>query len=329
MPSPASRDRSPTTVGVIFGHDAPLLELAAPPRIFGIDLSSRGGPRFDLVTVPERPGPVPTTAGIQLVATHPMSALSTAGIVIVPGWRDPADPTPVAPPVLAALRTAYDEGAVVVGLCGGAFVLAEAGLLEGRRATTHWRHTALLAERYPTTEVVHDVLYVDEGRVLTSAGSAAGIDACLHLLRREHGPAAANAAARTLVVAPHRTGGQAQFVEYPVPSARDGDPVGEAMGHALDRLGDATLDIDAIAGHVHLSRRTFDRRFRQSTGLSPLQWLLQQRVLRAQHLLETTTLDVDAVARRCGFSDAVALRPHFRRQVGVPPQTYRATFRAA
>ena len=329
MARPRRSHRSPTTVGVVFGHDAPLLELAVPPRVFGIDLSSRGGPRFDVVTVPERPGPVRSTAGVGLVATHSIDALDTAGVVIVPGWRDPLDERPVAPGVLDALRSAYDDGAIVVGLCGGAFVLGEAGLLDGRRATTHWRHTELLATRHPTTEVVRDVLYVDEGRILTSAGSAAGIDACLHLLRREHGAAAANAAARTLVVAPHRAGGQAQFVEHPVPATSDGDPVGEAMAHALDRLDDASLDINALAAHVHLSRRTFDRRFRQRTGLSPLQWLLQQRVLRAQQLLESTTLDIDAVARRCGFSDAVSLRPHFRRIVGVPPQAYRATFRAA
>jgi transcriptional regulator GlxA family with amidase domain len=321
--------RAPTTVGVLFGQGVELLELAVPPRVFGIDLSSRGGPRFDVITAAERPGSVRTTGGIELVPTHPIGSLAAAGIVIVPGWRDPADQTPVAPEVLDALRDAYDEGAIVVGLCLGAFVLAGAGLLDGRSATTHWRHTDTLAARYPSANVVHDVLYVDEGRVITSAGSAAGIDACLHILRREHGAEAANAAARALVVAPHRAGGQAQFIEYPVPPVRDGDAVSDAMGYALNRLADAELDINSIAAHVHLSRRTFDRRFRTQTGVSPLQWLLQQRVLRAQHLLETTTLHIDAVARRCGFNDAVALRPHFRRLVGVPPQAYRASFRAA
>ena len=329
MPRTRRTARRATTVGVVFGHDAPLLEVAVPPRVFAIDHSRRGGPRFEVVTVPERPGPVRTTAGVGLVATHPIEALATAGVVIVPGWRDPRDDTPIAEEVLDALCCAYAEGATVVGLCGGAFVLGAAGLLDGRRATTHWFHTELLADRHPTTTVVPDALYVDEGRVLTSAGSAAGIDACLHLLRRDHGPATANAAARTLVVAPHRGGGQAQFVEHPVPATSRGDAVGEAMAYALDHLDDAALDIDRLAAHAHLSRRTFDRRFRQQTGGSPLQWLLHQRVLRAQHLLETTDLDVDAVARRSGFSDAVALRPHFRRLVGVPPQAYRATFRAA
>jgi transcriptional regulator GlxA family with amidase domain len=329
MVTPLAPHRAPTTVGILFGQDVELLELAVPPRVFGIDLSSRGGPRFEVVTAAERPGSVRTTGGIELVPTHPIGSLASAGIVVVPGWRDPSHPTPVAPEVLDALRDAYDDGAIVVGLCLGAFVLAEAGLLEGRSATTHWRHTDTLAARYPSTKVAHDVLYVDEGQVITSAGSAAGIDACLHILRREHGAEAANAAARALVVAPHRAGGQAQFIEYPVPPVRDGDAVSDAMGYALDRLDDAGLDINAIAAHVHLSRRTFDRRFRMHTGLSALQWLLQQRVLRAQHLLETTTLDIDAVARRCGFSDAVALRPHFRRIVGVPPQAYRASFRVA
>jgi transcriptional regulator GlxA family with amidase domain len=320
--------RSPTTVGVVFGQDVELLELAVAPRVFGMDLSARGGPRFDVVTAGEHPGPLRSTAGVGLVPTHTLDSLGSAGILIVPGWRDPELPAPIAPGVLRAVRAAHEEGAIVVGLCLGAFVLAEAGLLEGRRATTHWRYTAELAARHPATEVLHDVLYVDEGQVITSAGSAAGIDACLHLLRREHGSEAANAAARALVVAPHRTGGQAQFVEHPVPATRDGDAVSEAMAFALEHLAETRLDIDTVAAHVHLSRRSFDRHFRRSTGLSPLQWVLQQRVLRAQHLLETTTLDVDAVARGSGFSDAVAMRPHFRRLVGVPPQTYRAGFRA-
>jgi len=316
-------------VGVVLGDGAPLLELAAPPRIFDIDLSGRGGPRFEVLAVAERPGPVRSSAGIELVAPHPVEALRAAGVVIVPGWREPADPTPVAPEIVAALRAAYDEGAIVVGLCGGAFPLGEAGLLDGRRATTHWLNTRALAERFPAAEVVQDVLYVDEGRIITSAGSAAGIDACLHLLRREYGAEAANAAARSLVVAPHRAGGQSQFIEHPVPDTPASDPVGAAMEDALERLDDVDLDIDSLAARAHLSRRTFDRRFRRQTGMSPLQWVLQQRVLRAQHLLESTTLDVEAVARRCGFGHAVAMRPHFRRLVGVPPQAYRASFGAA
>ncbi|GAA1524186.1 helix-turn-helix domain-containing protein [Dactylosporangium maewongense] len=312
--------RSATTVGVLIGDGAPMLEVAVAPRVFGVAAA------FDVRTAGEHPGPLTTTAGIALTAPHDLDDLDTAGVVVVPGWRVPGG-APVAPGILDRLRRAHDEGATVVGLCLGAFVLAEAGLLDGRRATTHWRHLPEFASRFPAVDVVEDVLYVDEGLVVTSAGSAAGLDACLHLLRRDHGPALANAAARALVVAPHRAGGQAQFIERPVPRLRDGDAVGDAMRFALERLDDPTLDVDRLAATAHLSRRTFDRRFREETGSSPLRWLLQQRVLRAQHVLTTTDLDIDAVARACGFTDGVALRPHFRRQVGIPPHSYRAGFR--
>ncbi|MET7398715.1 helix-turn-helix domain-containing protein [Dactylosporangium sp. NPDC005572] len=314
--------RSRTTIGVLVGDGAPMLEVAVAPRVFSVEPG-----RFTVRAAGERPGPLRTTAGIALTPPDPVAALDSAGVVIVPGWRPPGGDPP-APVVLDTLRRAHAEGATVVGLCLGAFVLAEAGLLDGRRATTHWRHLPELIRRYPGIDAVEDVLYVDEGTVVTSAGSAAGLDACLHLLRRDHGPDAANTAARALVVAPQRAGGQAQFVERPVPARPGGaDPVAAAMRHALDHLDDPRLDVDALAAAVHLARRTFDRRFRSATGTSPLQWLLTQRVLRAQELLVSAALDVDAVARACGFTDGVALRPHFRRLVGVPPQSYRATFR--
>jgi transcriptional regulator GlxA family with amidase domain len=297
-----------------------MLEVAVAPRVFG------ACPGFTVRAAGERPGPLVTTAGIAITPPDPLAALDTAGVVVVPGWRVPGG-APVGPEVLDVLRRAHAGGATVVGLCLGAFVLAEAGLLDGRRATTHWRHLAAFAGRFPGVDVVADALYVDEGHVVTSAGSAAGLDACLHLLRRDHGPDLANRVARALVVAPQRAGGQAQFVEHPVPLVPAGDPVTEAMRLALDRLGDPGLDVGALAGAAHLSRRTFDRRFREATGCSPLQWLLTQRVLRAQHLLSTTGAPVDAVARASGFADGVALRPHFRRVVGVPPQVYRDSFR--
>lgn len=229
--------------------------------------------------------------------------------------------------MLDLLRRAHAGGATVVGLCLGAFVLAEAGLLDGRRATTHWLCMGEFTAAYPAVEVLPDVLFVDEGTVVTSAGSAAGLDACLHLLRRDHGPEVANTAARALVVAPQRAGGQAQFIERPVPDPGGGEPVAAAMRHALEHLDDRELDVAALAGVAHLSRRSFDRHFRDAAGCSPLQWLLYQRILRAQQLLSATPLPIDAVARACGFSDGVAMRPHFRRVVGVPPQAYRVSFR--
>jgi transcriptional regulator GlxA family with amidase domain len=318
--------RSRTTVGVLIGDDAPMLEVAVAPRVFGIDQTGRGGPRFDVRTVGEHSGPLSTTAGISISAPYPLAALDEAGLIIVPGWRAPTGP-PVGSDILDLLRKAHRDDATIVGLCLGAFVVAEAGLLDGRRATTHWWHLAEFADRFPDVEVVNDALYVDEGTVVTSAGSAAGLDACLHLLRRDHGPDAANTAARALVVAPQRAGGQAQFVERPVPRLRSGDAIGNAMRYALEHVDDAALDVTALAAAAHLSRRTFDRRFREMTNCSPLRWLIYQRVLRAQQILSTTDLDIDAVARASGFTDSLAMRPHFRRIVGVPPQSYRASFR--
>ncbi|MET8153984.1 GlxA family transcriptional regulator [Actinoplanes sp. NPDC049668] len=316
--------RKPTVVGVIVGDNAPILEVAVAPRVFE---TNHGGPEFDVRVTGEHDGPLRTTAGITITAPCPLEALEEAAIVIVPGWRTPGG-APTRPEILDLLRRAHGDGATVVGLCLGAFVLGEAGLLDGRRATTHWRCLDELRRRHPGIEVVDDALYVDEGSIVTSAGSAAGLDACLHLLRREHGPAVANAAARALVVAPHRAGGQTQFVDRPVPHLPAGDAVADAMRHALGHLDDPALDIGGLAAAAHVSRRTFDRRFREAAGCSPLQWLLHQRVLQAQDLLSSTALPIDAVARASGFADGVAMRPHFRRVVGVPPQSYRASFRA-
>ncbi|CAJ63104.1 MULTISPECIES: GlxA family transcriptional regulator [Frankia] len=315
--------RDADTVAVVFGQDMPIFEASIPTRVFGPVHPEV--PAHTVLAVAAEPGPLTTSAGIVVDPPHGLDALDAAGTVIVPGWRVPGGaPAPEA--LLAALVAARDGGAVVAGLCLGAFVLGAAGLLDGRRVTTHWRFAARLAADHPRATVDADVLYVDEGDIVTSAGSAAGIDACLHLLRRARGSAAANAVARSLVVAPHRTGGQAQYIERPVPPVTQGNPVAAAIVFALDRLGDADLDVDAMARHVHLSRRTFDRRFRAHTGSSPLQWLLTQRVLWAQRLLESPGLSVDALARRVGFADAVALRPHFRRILGVAPAAYRATF---
>lgn len=318
--------RDPRTVAVILGDDAPMLEAAVPTRVFGADVRSPGAAPFDVRVVSETPGPVTTSAGVRLTAPYALPAVADAGIVIVPGWRPPGG-APTGERVVSALQKAHAEGAIVVGLCLGAFVLAEAGLLQGLRATTHWHFTAELAASYPEVTVDGDVLYVDEGQILTSAGSAAGIDACLHLLRRLDGARAASEVARALVVAPHRNGGQQQFIEHAVPSPRADGGFGRTLERALVQLGDPVLDVDTMAGWALMSRRTFDRRFREATGCSALQWLLGQRVLHAQRLLEDSDLGVDAVAQRVGFADGVALRPHFRRVVGVAPQSYRESFR--
>lgn len=254
-----------------------------------------------------------------------LELLRRADTVIVPGWAD-VDRDPPAE-LVAAVRDAHAAGARVASLCTGAFVLAAAGLLDGRRATTHWAHTDALAARYPAVAVDPDVLYVDNGTVLTSAGKAAALDLCLHLVRRDHGSGTANAVARRLVVPPHRDGGQAQFVTTPMP-APDRHPLAALLPWALARL-DRPLTVDDLARQAGLSTRHLTRHFKSATGTTPLQWLLVQRIRRAQELLETTDDGIEAVATATatGMGTATTLRRHFHRTVGVPPDAYRRTFR--
>jgi transcriptional regulator GlxA family with amidase domain len=316
-------------VAVLLFEGSPILESSIPLSVFGVDRSDAGVPRYRLfVCAGEKgtgdKGALSSTGGVHVEAPYDLEALDRAGTIIVPTWRSPGE----APPeeALHALRRAHREGARIVGLCVGTFVLAAAGLLDGRPATTHWLHAPALAKRYPRVRVDPRVLYVDDGDVLTSGGAAAGIDLCLHLIRQDHGPAAANAVARRLVVPPHRTGGQAQYIDYhPVPRKVADDPLGEVITWALEHLGE-NFDVEALAARAYMSRRTFDRHFRALTGHAPLQWLLTQRVLRAQRLLETTELSIDQVAQRSGFRSSVALRGHFRRLLGTSPAAYRDSF---
>jgi len=326
MTSPTPQTaRDSDTVAVVFADQLPLLELAIPGRVLGLDLGSAGPPPHRVLPVGLNRRPVTTTDGVQLRLPFGLEGLDRAGVLIVPTWYPP-DSAPTPPRrLLAALRRAHADGATVVGLCLGAFVLGAAGLLDGRRAATHWAYADALARAYPAAQVDGAALYVDDGTVLTSAGSAAALDACLHLVRRRHGAHAAGAVARALVVAPHRTGDQAQFVTTPVPPATGTDLLGEVITYALEHLH-RSLPIPDLASRARMSRRSFDRQFTARTGSPPLRWLTTQRVLLAQRLLESTVLPVDAVARRAGFAGAVSLRPHFRHQVGVPPRNYRATF---
>ncbi len=318
--------RDPLTIAVLIFNRQPMFETSVPISVFGVDRSESGVPRFDVRPVAGEPGRLETTAGLEVVAPYDLAALDDAAVVIAPSWRDPAETPP--PPALAALASAHADGATVVGLCLGSFVLAAAGILDGRRAATHWRHAPELASRYPDVRVDASVLFIDDGDVLTSAGTAAGIDACLHLVRRRFGAGIANAIARRMVVPPQRAGGQAQYIDWPVPERPADDPFGDVLGYALRHLDDTELNVDALAALALMSRRSFDRRFRQATGSSALQWLLTQRIIRAQHLLEATDLGVDTVARQVGFASAVALRPHFRRIIGIAPQAYREVFHA-
>ena len=296
-------------------------ELALAYEVFGADLSHVADPWYSLVVC----GPGPVRAGrFRLEPDHRLDRLSRADTVIVPGWAD-VDVDPPAD-LVDAVRAAHEAGARVASLCTGAFVLAAAGLLDGRRATTHWAHTRELAARHPRVEVDPDVLYVDNGSVLTSAGKAAAMDLCLHLVRLDHGSSVANTVARRLVVPPHRDGGQAQFVTTPVP-APGNHPLADLFPWVMERL-DHPLTVEDMARRARMSSRNLSRHFRSVTGATPLRWLLIQRIRHAQELLETTDDSIEAIAAATGMGTATTLRRHFNRTVGVPPDTYRRTFRS-
>jgi transcriptional regulator GlxA family with amidase domain len=272
-------------------------------------------------------GPVRSEAGYTLTPDHGLEELATADTVIVPGIGSggPLTDGTLPPKVADALRAAARRGARIVSICTGASVLAAAGLLDGRPAATHWAWGNRIAPLYPRTNWNFDVLFVDDGDILTSAGVGAGIDLCLHIVRKDHGTGVANRAARRCVVPPWRDGGQAQYIERPVPDAA-GTGTAETRTWTLDRLAEP-VTLEEMAAHARMSVRTFTRRFRDETGMSPRQWLLRQRVTHAQLLLESTDLGVETVARRCGLGSATALRQHMQATVGVAPSTYRRTFR--
>ncbi|MGC9500060.1 helix-turn-helix domain-containing protein [Streptomyces sp. WG7] len=312
-------------VAVLLFSGGPIFESSIPLSVFGIDRQDAGVPRYRLLVCAGEEGPLRTTGGLELTAPQGLEAISRAGTVVVPAWRSITSPPPEE--ALDALRRAHEEGARIVGLCTGAFVLAAAGLLDGRPATTHWMYAPTLAKRYPSVHVDPRELFVDDGDVLTSAGTAAGIDLCLHIVRTDHGNEAAGALARRLVVPPRRSGGQERYLDRSLPEEIGADPLAEVVAWALEHLHEQ-FDVETLAARAYMSRRTFDRRFRSLTGSAPLQWLITQRVLQAQRLLETSDYSVDEVAGRCGFRSPVALRGHFRRQLGSSPAAYRAAYRA-
>ncbi|MFF0435424.1 GlxA family transcriptional regulator [Streptomyces sp. NPDC004327] len=280
-------------------------------------------PRFDFALCTDRPGPVRTDVGLPLVVEHGLERLASADLVLALPWADFRTPPP--PAALDAIGAAYERGALVAAHCVGAFALAAAGLLEGRRATTHWRFAGLLADRYPDVAVEPDALYIDQGRIATGAGAAAGFDLCLHLLRREYGAATANAIARDLVLPSHRDGGQAQYLAAPVPEDCHDDRLAEVLAWAQGNLHEP-LPVAELARRALMSRRSFARRFAASTGTTPHAWLLGLRLSRAEELLETTDLPVEEIARQVGFGSAAVLRAQFVRRRGVPPRSYRRSF---
>ena len=275
--------------------------------------------RFEVCTA-ER-GPVRATGGVLLEARRGLRSLAKAGTIVIPGWH--AGRRPPAP-LLRAIRSAHAGGARLVSICSGVFVLAAAGLLDGKRATTHWRYAERLAAQFPKIRVEPDVLYVDEGSILTSAGSAAGIDLCLHIVRRDHGAEIANSVARRLVMPPHRDGGQAQYVQEPIRKDAGGG-LARVLEWAQSHLGKA-LKVEELAKRAAMSPRTFARRFREETGTTPHQWLMHQRLLAAQRRLEKTAESMDRIAEAVGLQTASTLRLQFARVLGTTPTAYRRRF---
>lgn len=295
-------------------------------EVWGADRTDRGVPAFELRRVALGPEPVPMRGGLALAPDRTLAWLPRAELILVPGLDDHVTPAPE--PVLAALRRAHVRGTTIAALCGGAFTLAQAGLLDGRRALTHWALADQLRARHPQVRVEPDALFVGDGNLWTSAGTAAGIDLCLHLVRAAHGAEAAATVARSMVTAPFRTGTQAQFIEHPTPHAdRDADTLAQVRAFALAHL-DEPLTVSALAARAGMSPRSFARHFAAATGTTPLRWLVGHRIVAAQKLLERTDLPMPEVARRSGFGSEVTMRQQFASRLATSPRAYRASFAA-
>ncbi|MEV0152595.1 helix-turn-helix domain-containing protein [Micromonospora sp. NPDC050686] len=313
-----------SSVVVLALDNVAAFELGVLAEVFGTDRTADGFPGYRFAVCSPDGGPVRTSSGFQLVPTHDLTPVEDADLVAVPAHtRGGAVPEPV----LAALRRAADRGARLLSVCSGAFVLGAAGLLDDRDCTTHWRHVDELQRLHPRARVSCNSLYVQDGRLLTSAGTAAGIDACLHLVRQAHGSEVATRLARRMVVPPHRDGGQAQYVEAPIPKAPEAATLEPVLAWLMGHL-DRPVTVEELAGRAGMAPRTFARRFRAETGTTPHDWLTNQRLLLARRLLEETVLSVEEVAGLAGFGDAAGLRHHFTRRVGTTPLAYRSTFRA-
>ncbi|MBP2706667.1 helix-turn-helix domain-containing protein [Microbispora sp. RL4-1S] len=313
-------------VAVLVLDDFSTMDLGIPGQVFWA--TGTGEPLYEVVTCTPGGRPVRGRAGFQVVPDHDLGVLATADSVVVTGIHSGSafrDGT-LDPDVRDALRAAAGRSRLI-SICTGAFVLAAAGLLDGRPATTHWRNAETFRSLFPRVLLDPDVLFVDDGDVLTSAGVAAGIDLCLHVIRRDHGSEVANATARRCVTPPFRDGGQAQYIERPLPEPA-GTTTGPTRAWMQEHLQEP-VDLNALAAHARMSVRTFTRKFREETGLSPARWLIRQRVERARQLLETTDQPVDLIARKAGFGSAVSLRQHLNATVGVSPLAYRQTFRTS
>lgn len=299
-------------------------EFSMVAEVFGLERPELGEGWYRFASVAVEPGPLRAQGGLLVQASADMALLEQADLIVVPGWRGLDEPVP--PALQQALRRAVQRGATLASICSGAFVLAAAGLLDGRRAATHWRYAQALAQRYPAIDVDAQVLYVQDGRIFTSAGSAAGLDLMLHLVRCDFGVQAANSVARRLVVAAHRSGGQAQFIEQPLVADTSGK-----LTQLLDQVrADLRRDwtVAAMAEVLAMSRRTFLRRFTAGTGMAPSAWLAQARMEEVRRLLESTNLRVEQIADQAGYRSVQVLRDQFKRSLGVSPRAYRASFTA-
>ncbi|MFF9625283.1 GlxA family transcriptional regulator [Streptomyces griseosporeus] len=317
---------TPYRVGLLAFPGIRAFDVSVITEVWGTDRTDRGAPAFDLRRVAADRTPVPLRGGLSLHPDRTLTWLDRADLIVVPGLDDLG---PAPEPVLDALRRAHTRGTTLAALCGGAFTLAQAGLLDGRRAITHWNLVDLLRTRHPDITVVPDALFIEDDNIWTAAGTAAGIDLCLHLVRRTHGAEAAATIARSMVTAPFRTGTQAQFIERPTPRAdRDADTLAAVREHALRHLHEP-LTVADLAARAGMSPRTFTRHFTAETGTTPLRWLLDQRVAAAQKLLERTDLPMPEVARRAGFGSEVTMRQHFASRLATSPRAYRAAFSGA
>ncbi|GAA2815853.1 GlxA family transcriptional regulator [Saccharopolyspora taberi] len=327
MKNRARTTAEPHRVAVLVRDGVMPMELGLVHQLFRNACTSDGAPLYEVTTCACAPGEVRTDADFPIVVGHGPEALASADTVVIPATHalDATEIDGTLPQPLADALARIRPGTRIASICTGAFVLAAAGLLDGRRATTHWKSAADFRRLFPTVRLEPDVLYTDEGDVLTSAGEAAGIDLCLHMIRSDHGAAIANEVARSVVVPPHREGGQAQFIRTPVPEP-ESSSTACARTWALKNLH-RQLSLRDLAGQESMSTRTFTRRFRDEVGISPGQWLIQQRVERARQLLEDTDLPVDRVAEEAGFGNTVSLRQHLQTALGVTPTAYRSTFR--
>jgi len=321
MPSPRNPNLNPLVVAVAY-EGLSLFAFACATEIFGLARPEVGPGWYRFATCSLTGRPVRGEYGIRMSVNGGLGLLAKAGTVVIPGWHDIEAPVPT--PLIDALRLAHRRGARLLSICSGSVVLAATGLLDGKRMTTHWRFASQVQQRFPRTQVDPHVLYVDEGSLLSSAGSASGLDLCLHLVRRDFGARVGNQVARRLIIPPHREGGQAQFVERPM-DQRERGSLGALLERMQQQLHKSTTNA-RLASQVAMSERTFIRRFRAATGMTPADWLTRARIDRVRELLEGTTLPIGDIAARTGLGTPTTLRYHFRRRLGLSPVAYRQRF---